>query len=130
MKRIFYPSSIVVIGVSEKPDNLARNILGNLRAFNYKGSLFAVGRREVVVHGVPVVTSLEQVPDGIDLAVILTPAFLVPDLLETCGRKRILRVVIESGGWGVFRRRAGARARLVESRRNGSVVRQLHQRRT
>ena len=115
MKHIFYPSSIVVIGVSEKPDNLARNILGNLRAFNYKGSLFAVGRREVVVHGVPVVTSLEQVPDGIDLAVILTPAFLVPDLLETCGRKRILRVVIESGGFGEFSDEGRAlEQRLVE----------------
>ncbi|OGO11791.1 MAG: hypothetical protein A2Z66_00480, partial [Chloroflexi bacterium RBG_13_66_10] len=115
MKRIFYPSSIVVIGVSEKPDNLARNILGNLRAFNYKGNLFAVGRREVVVHGVPVVTSLEQVPDGIDLAVILTPAFLVPDLLETCGRKRILRVVIESGGFGEFSDEGRAlEQRLVE----------------
>jgi len=102
MKRIFYPSSIVVIGVSDKPDNLARNIIGNLRAFGYKGSLFAVGRRETVVHGVPVVTSLDRVPDGLDLAVILTPARLVPDLIDACGRKGIVRAVIESGGFGEF----------------------------
>lgn len=102
MDRIFDPSSIVVIGVSEKPDNLARNILGNLRAFGYRGPLYAVGRQAGEVHGVPIVDSLEGVPDGIDLAVILTPAALVPGLLESCGRKRITRAVIESGGFGEF----------------------------
>jgi acetyltransferase len=121
MKRIFYPSSIVVIGVSDKPDNLARNILGNLRAFGYKGSLFAVGRREAVVHGIPVVTSLDKIPDGLDLAVILTPARLVPDLIETCGRKGILRAVIESGGFGEFSEEGRAlEQRVVEvARRYG-----------
>ncbi len=102
MDRIFYPNSIVIIGVSEKPDNLARNIVANLKAFHYRGAIYAVGRQAGEVHGVPIVTSLDEAPDGLDLAVILTPAFLVPDLVEACGRKGILRVVIESGGFGEF----------------------------
>jgi len=102
MQRIFYPDSIVVIGVSERPENLARTIVTNLCAFGYKGGLFAVGRREGAVQGIPIGTSLDQVPDGLDLAVILTPAVTVPDLMEACGRKGIRRVVIESGGFGEF----------------------------
>jgi acetyltransferase len=102
MQRIFYPESIVVIGVSERPENLARTIVANLCAFGYKGKLFAVGLREGIVQGIPIVTSLDQVPDGLDLAVILTPAATVPDLMEACGRKGIRRVVIESGGFGEF----------------------------
>jgi len=102
MERFFYPQSIVVIGVSEKPDNLARNILANLRAFGYRGDLYAVGRESGEVEGVPIVSSLDLVPDGLDLAVILTPASVVPDLVEACGRKGIHRVVIESGGFGEF----------------------------
>jgi acetyltransferase len=102
MQRIFYPQSIVVIGVSERPDNLARTIVGNLCHFGYKGELFAVGRREGNVQGIPIATSLDQVPDGLDLAVILTPAAIVPDLMEACGRKGIRRVVIESGGFSEF----------------------------
>ena len=112
MDRFFYPQSIVVIGVSEKPDNLARNILANLRTFGYRGDLYAVGRREGEVEGVPIVTSLDQLPDGIDLAVILTPAPTVPDLVEACGRKDIRRVVIESGGFGEF----SEEGRLLEQR--------------
>ena len=102
MQRIFYPDSIVVIGVSERPENLARTIVTNLCAFGYKGRLFAVGRKEGAVQGIPIATSLDQVPDGLDLAVILTPAVTVPDLMEACGRKGIRRVVIESGGFGEF----------------------------
>jgi len=102
MQRIFYPESIVVIGVSERPENLARTIVANLCAFGYKGKLFAVGRKEGSVQGIPIATSLDQVPDRLDLAVILTPAATVPDLMETCGRKGIRRVVIESGGFGEF----------------------------
>ena len=100
MQRIFYPHSIVVIGVSEQPDNLARNIIGNLRAFGYQGKVYAVGRKSGEAHGVPIVTALEQLPDEIDLAVILTPAAAVPDVMEACGRKGIRRAVVESGGFG------------------------------
>jgi acyl-CoA synthetase (NDP forming) len=102
MHRIFYPQSIVVIGVSEKPDNLARTIILNLRTFGYSGALYAVGRERGEVYGVPIVPSLDEVPDGVDLAVILVPAPLVPGLMETCGRKGIHRVVIESGGFSEF----------------------------
>ncbi len=102
MDRIFYPQSIVVIGVSEKPDNLARIIILNLRTFGYSGALYAVGRERGEVYGVPIVPSLDEVPDGLDLAVILVPAPLVPGLMETCGRKGIRHVVIESGGFSEF----------------------------
>ena len=102
MERIFYPKSIVVIGVSEQPDNLARNIIANLRTFEYRGDLYAVGRRGGEILGIKIVSSLDEVPDNLDLAVILTPATIVPSLMESCGRKGILRVVVESGGFSEF----------------------------
>ncbi len=102
MQRIFYPNSIVVIGESERPENLARTIIANLFAFGYKGKLFAVGRKEGSFQGITIATSPDQVPDGLDLAVILTPAATVPSLMEACGRKGISHLVIESGGFSEF----------------------------
>jgi acetyltransferase len=102
LERIFYPESVVVIGVSERPDNLAANIIGNLLSFGYQGDIHAVGLRAGEVHGVPILTSLEALPDDVDLAVILTPAATVPELLDACGRKGIRRAVIESGGFTEF----------------------------
>ena len=122
MERIFYPESIVVVGVSEKPDNLARNIIANLQTFGYQGDLYAVGRRRGEVYGVPIVPSLEEVPNGLDLAVILTPARVVPELMEACGRKGIRRVVIESGGFGEFSEEGHRlEERLLEGARRGGI---------
>jgi acyl-CoA synthetase (NDP forming) len=102
--KIFYPDSIVVVGVSERPNNLAANIISNLLEFGYAGDIYAVGLRSGEVHGIPIFTSVESLPDAVDLAVILTPAAVVPDLLESCGKKGICRAVIESGGFAEFSR--------------------------
>ncbi len=102
MYKIFYPDSVVVIGVSERPDNLAANIIRNLLEFGYSGDIYAVGLQSGEVRGMLILTSVEALPDGVNLAVILTPAATVPGLLDTCGRKGIRRAVIESGGFGEF----------------------------
>jgi acetyltransferase len=102
LERIFYPESVAVIGVSERPDNLAANIIGNMLAFGYQGDIHAVGLRPGEIRGIPILTSVEALPDDLDLAVILTPAATVPKLLDTCGRKGIRRAVIESGGFTEF----------------------------
>jgi acyl-CoA synthetase (NDP forming) len=107
MQRIFYPESLVVIGVSDRPENLARNIITNLSSFGYKGKVHAMGQRTGVVNGIHVVTSLDQIAEAVDLAVILTPAATVPDLMEACGRKGIRYAVIESGGFGEFSEEGG-----------------------
>ena len=46
MERLFYPKSVVVIGVSEDPNNLARTIVNNLIEFQFAGELFLVGKEE------------------------------------------------------------------------------------
>lgn len=115
MKRIFYPESIVVIGVSERPDNLAKNIVANLISFGFAGPIYAVGRSEGVVHGIKIQASLEPIPDEVGLAVILTPSQLVPNFVRRCGEKGITRVIVESGGFSEFSE-AGAKleAELLE----------------
>jgi acetyltransferase len=87
--KLFYPKSVVVIGVSERPDNLARNIVENLFEFQFNGEIFLVGRKDSILFGRRILTSMDQLPDGIDVAVILTPAQTVPDFIEACGRKKI-----------------------------------------
>jgi len=102
LKKIFYPKSVAVIGVSERPDNLAAEILRNMRRFGYGGDVYAVGRRAGTVEGTPILPSVDALPPNVDLAVILTPAATVPDLLDACGRRGIRHAVVESGGFTEF----------------------------
>jgi acyl-CoA synthetase (NDP forming) len=99
MNPLFYPKSVVVVGVSEHPGNLARTIVENLFEFQFNGEIFMVGKREAVLFGRRICTSLDGLPEGIDVAVILTPAPTVPALLEGCGRKKIRWTIIETGGF-------------------------------
>jgi len=107
VEQLFYPKSVVVIGVSERPDNLARNIVENLFEFQFNGEIFLVGRKDTVLFGRRILTSVDQLPDGIDVAVILTPAQTVPGLLDACGRKKIPWAIIETGGFREYSEEGG-----------------------
>ncbi len=102
MNTIFYPQSVAVIGVSPKPDNLARNILANLVEFGYKGKIIAVGPSGGEVDGHTIYPSILVTPGPVDLAVILTPARTVPGILEECGQKGVLTAIIETSGFREF----------------------------
>ncbi len=99
MHEIFYPRSVAVIGVSEKPDNLGRNIVGNLVEYGYNGIVYAVGPSGGVIETRRIYRSVVDIPDHVDLAVVLTPARTVPAVLEECGQKGIRRAIIETAGF-------------------------------
>ena len=99
MRGFFEPKAVAVVGVSNSLDNLGWIVSANLQNFGFGGAVYEVGPRGGSVFGRPIYRSLEEVPGPVDLAVFLTPAAVVPDLLEQCGRLGIRRVVIESGGF-------------------------------
>ena len=99
MRGVFYPKSVAVVGVSAKPDNLGRNIMLNLIDFGYDGVVYPVGPEGGVITARRIYKSVADIPDQLDMAVILVPARFVPQVLEECGRKGVKRVVIETAGF-------------------------------
>jgi acyl-CoA synthetase (NDP forming) len=102
MDQLFNPKSVVVIGVSENPNNLARVIAENLFEFQFHGEILLIGQKEGTLLGRGICTSMEDLREGIDVAVILTPAQTIPGILESCGRKKIRWAIIESGGFSEY----------------------------
>ena len=113
MDKFFNPSSIAVIGVSQKPTNLARNIVKNLTTFDFGGIVYTVGKSGGVYSGRKIYKSVLDIPDEVELAVILTPADTVPGILEECGKKGIRHAIIESAGFNEFGEEGKARTRLL-----------------
>lgn len=99
MEKFYYPQKLAVIGVSENPVNLARGIVRNLLEANYQGKIYAVGPRGGNVYGLRIYHHLHDLPEVVDLAVVLTPARFVPRVVKDCGEMGIDRVVVESGGF-------------------------------
>ncbi|HPI14395.1 MAG TPA: acetate--CoA ligase family protein [Spirochaetota bacterium] len=107
MRTFFYPESLVIIGVSVSRLNLGKIILTNNAKRGFAGRLYGVGREEGEVEGKRVYTKISDLPEIPDVAIIITPAETVPDMLRECGLKGIRRVVIESGGFSEFSGSAG-----------------------
>jgi acyl-CoA synthetase (NDP forming) len=99
MREFFCPNSVAVIGVSDKPDNLGRNIVANLVQFGFDGIAYAVGPSGGFVETHRIYRSVSDIPDHIDLVVILTPARTVPAVLEECGQKGVRWAIIETAGF-------------------------------
>ena len=102
MRDLFYPRKVVVVGVSESKDNLAKNIVRNLIKFNFGGKVYAVGANGGEVRGLPIYKSVLDLPEDVDMASILIPARFVPRVLDECGRKGVRRAVISTGGFAEY----------------------------
>jgi len=110
VREIFYPDSVAVVGVSSKAANLGRNIVANLIDFGFQGIVYAVGPAGGVFATRRIYQSVLDIPDHVDLAVILTPAHTIPGIIEQCGRKGIRWAVVETAGF----REYGERGREIE----------------
>ena len=100
MERFFEAKSVVVVGVSDTPENLGQAMVGNLIQFRYSGTIYVVGPKGGSFLGHKIYPRVLDLPEAVDLAAILVPATAVPDVLRQCGEKGVGRVVVESGGFG------------------------------
>ena len=99
MKDIFSPRSVAVVGVSAKPDNLGRNIMLNLIDFGFDGIVYPVGPGGGTITTRRIYKSVVDIPDHVDMAVILVPARFVPQVMEDCGQKGVKRAIVETAGF-------------------------------
>jgi acyl-CoA synthetase (NDP forming) len=98
----FYPSSIAVFGISDTPSNLARIIVENLDRFGFADKIFPVGAKKGKLGNRNILTSINEIEETPDLAVILVPGRFVPDTLMACGKKGVRHIITESGGFTEF----------------------------
>ena len=74
MQELFYPDSIAIIGASRNQSKIGSIIFHNILKTNYKGDLFLVNPSARQIEGYPVYKDINQLPQGIKLAIIVIPA--------------------------------------------------------
>lgn len=85
LSRLFAPSSIAVVGATDRPGSYGNAAVTNLLTAGYAGRLLGVHPTRTEVHGMPCMPSLQDLDSPVDAVVIATPAESVPDLLATAG---------------------------------------------
>ena len=94
------PTSIAVIGASAEEKKVGHIILKNILTQDFRGKIFPVNPKGGEILGLPVFTSVTDIPGTVDLVVIVTPGKTVPALLEECGKKGVKTVIVISAGFG------------------------------
>jgi acetyltransferase len=120
----FKPRSVAVIGASETPGSVGRTVLANLVATSFGGTVHPVNPRRPSVLGIRSYPTVGDVPAPVDLAVIVTPAATVPDIIRQCADANVPAALIISAG---FRETGPAGAELearvfAEARRGGMRI--------
>ncbi len=105
----FSPAGVAIIGASTNPRKLSYGILENLTAYGYQGGVYPVNPNADEILGLKCYPQVGDVPDPVELAVVVLPASMTPEVLRACGERGIKAVIIISGG---FREVGASGARL------------------
>ncbi|MEQ9546430.1 MAG: GNAT family N-acetyltransferase [Marinobacter sp.] len=99
LESLFNPSSIVVIGASERAENLGGMVLRNLLGGGYPGQLLVINQNDYDnVHGVPCVRKVSKMDFCPDLAIICTPPDTVPKMVRKLGEAGVRTAIVMTGG--------------------------------
>ena len=123
LEKMFYPSSVAVVGATDVPVKWGNLILTSILGWGYKGRVFPVNPKKERLLGLPSYPSITTIPEPVDLAVLVIPASHIPGAMRECVTKGIPSAVVISSG---FREMGDEGARIereiVEIAREGGLV--------
>jgi len=96
---IFRPGNVAVIGATERPGSVGRTVLWNLISTPFGGTVFPINPKRPGVLGIKAYPSIKDVPDRVDLAVIITPAPTVPGVIAECAAAGVKGAIVISAGF-------------------------------
>ena len=98
LDRLFRPSSIAVIGASDRPGSIGAALMLNLKQYAANASIFPVNPKHTRVMGLPAAASIGKIKEAVDLALVCIPLSEVPALMAQCGEVGVKGAVIISAG--------------------------------
>ena len=99
LDRFFNPNGVAIIGASSSPDKLSYGVVRNLKGHGYRGPIYPINPKGGEILGLKVYPTILDVPDPVELSVIMIPAPLVPEALRQCGQRGLKAVIVITGGF-------------------------------
>ena len=84
IKFLFEPRSVAVVGASSREGKLGHTVISNLTSSGYKGNIYPVNPSGGTILGLPAYKKVTDIPEALDLAVIIIPAVAVFEAVKDC----------------------------------------------
>jgi acetyltransferase len=95
----FSPRTVAVIGATETAGSVGRTLLWNLVTSPFGGTVYPVNPKRPSVLGVKAYPSIADIPEEVDLAVIVTPPPSIPGIIKECGEHGVRGAIVISAGF-------------------------------
>jgi acetyltransferase len=99
LRAFFEPNSVAVVGASPRQGSIGGGLFRNVLDADFTGAAYPVNRQAESVAGVRGYTSIEEIPDAIDLAVICVPGEYVLAAAEDALRSGVRALCVISAGF-------------------------------
>lgn len=99
LESIFYPKTVAIVGTNRVVGSVPHDIFFNILKDNFQGTVFPVSPKEKSVAGVRAYKYILDIPDPVDLAVLVFPSTVCHLALEQCGQKGVKSAIIISAGF-------------------------------
>ena len=99
LTRLLRPRSVAIVGVSPEPGSIGANALDNLTSIGFRGDIHLVSRTNREIGGRRCYSSIDELPDGIDAAVLAVPRQATVDAIKACVRRRVGAAVVFAAGF-------------------------------
>ncbi|MDX1417722.1 MAG: CoA-binding protein, partial [Candidatus Promineifilaceae bacterium] len=107
---LFSPRSVAVIGATEREGSVGRVVVNHLKASSFAGKIYPINPNWLNILGLKAYAHIKDVDEGIDLAIIATPAPTVPKIVRQCADAGVKACIILSAGF----RETGAQGAAME----------------
>ena len=99
LEHLFLPRSVAVIGATDRPGTVGRSVISNLLATKFPLKVYAVNPSHGEVLGIKTHKHIGDIAGGVDLAVVVTPAQIVPEIIGECVDVGVRSAVVISAGF-------------------------------
>jgi acetyltransferase len=123
LQSFFSPASVAVIGATDREDSVGRTVLANLLSGSFHGRVYAVNPTRKMVLGVACHAKIGDVPEKVDLAVVVTPAPTVPDVIRDCVAAGVASGIVISAGFKEKGADGAELERRIQAELRGSSMR-------
>lgn len=96
---IFSPKSVAVIGATDKEGSVGRTVLWNLIRNPFGGTIYPVNPKRANVLGIKAYPGVKDIPEQVDLAIIVIAAKFVPSVVQECVEAGVKGCIIISAGF-------------------------------
>ncbi|MFL6216483.1 MAG: GNAT family N-acetyltransferase [Blastocatellia bacterium] len=111
MKVFFEPKSVAVIGAGRRRGQIGAEVFHNLVSAGFQGVVYPVNESARVVGSVRAYARVTEIPDEVDLAIVVVPAARVEAAIDDCIAKGVRGLVVITAGFG----ETGVEGRALEA---------------